>query len=397
MATAGLTPGSRAAFVFGSALALRLALFHLPALSPILASQVEISTPITSFKRLVEGVFLYRSGVPPYDGGVFHQTPLLLGLFYPIIDNPLAVKLLYSLVDLAVGYMLLQITAIKDRDSVYEKKILQYGNKVEEPGMSGLTVASLYLFNPYTLASCLGKSTILFTNAAVIAGIWMGMKRNRTLAIFSITLATYFSFYPAMLIIPVVLMLTRGVGDVQVQKSIAMQCTVLFTLSLGALFLLSYVLVDTWDFFESVYGTILKVSDLTPNLGLFWYFFIEMFDQFRSFFLVVFQFHVFIFAVPISIKLCSEIFKYMRYTFLIVNLFIYATFLAPIFWYLWVYVGSGNANFFYAIGLVYGIGEIILMIDTTYAVSRRDFELQSPPATSDDPDSAGWDREVVQK
>lgn len=47
----------------------------------------------------------------------------------------------------------------------------------------------------------------------------------------------------------------------------------------------------------------LAVSDLTPNLGLFWYFFIEMFDQFRPFFLIVFQIHVFIFAVPISIKL----------------------------------------------------------------------------------------------
>lgn len=47
----------------------------------------------------------------------------------------------------------------------------------------------------------------------------------------------------------------------------------------------------------------LAVSDLTPNFGLFWYFFIEMFDQFRPFFLIVFQIHVFIFAVPISIKL----------------------------------------------------------------------------------------------
>lgn len=47
----------------------------------------------------------------------------------------------------------------------------------------------------------------------------------------------------------------------------------------------------------------LMVSDLTPNLGLFWYFFIEMFDQFRPFFILVFQIHVFIFAAPISIKL----------------------------------------------------------------------------------------------
>jgi len=84
----------------------------------------------------------------------------------------------------------------------------------------------------------------------------------------------------------------------------------------------------------------------------------------------------------------------MRYSFLIVNLFLYSSFLAPIFWYLWVYVGSGNANFFYAIGLVYGIGEIILMIDTTFALLRRDFEAASPP---DAVDGSGWDREVMQK
>ncbi|KAF9348353.1 hypothetical protein BGX26_000229 [Mortierella sp. AD094] len=222
---------------------------------------------------------------------------------------------------------------------------------------------------------------------------------------FSIALATYLSLYPAMLFIPVLLMLAREASDDNQRKTLGTFSVVFMGPS---------------------------VSDLTPNLGLFWYFFIEMFDQFRPFFLVVFQIHVFIFAVPISIKLrkhplfvsflmcavmgtfkgypsvgdaslylgllplSSEIFKYLRYTFLIVNLFLYSSLLAPIFWYLWVYVGSGNANFFYAIGLVYGIGEIILMIDTTFAVSRRDFEALVPPEASDDKKSTGWDREVIQ-
>ncbi|KAF9958696.1 hypothetical protein BGZ65_001239, partial [Modicella reniformis] len=409
---------AKATVVFASALVLRLALFHFPALSNILAGQVEISTPITSFKRLSEGVFLFKNGVPPYDGGVFHQSPLLLGLFYPIIASPFLVKLLYTLSDLAIGYMLLQITGIKDQDTAKEKKIRQYGDKIEDPGMDGLTVATLYLFNPFTIASCLGKSTILYSNLAVVAGIWMGMRRNKSLAMFNIALATYLSLYPAMLAIPVFLMLTRDVNDYSQVKRTVVQCASLFAASLVSLFLLSFVLVDTWDFFGSVYGTILAVSDLTPNLGLFWYFFIEMFDQFRPFFLMVFQIHVVIFAIPISIKLrhhplfasfllctimgafkgypsigdaslylgllplSSEIFKYMRYTFLIVNLFLYSSLLAPIFWYLWIYVGSGNANFFYAIGLVYGIGEIILMIDSTFAAMRRDFEALSPPETS---------------
>ncbi|KAF9912846.1 hypothetical protein EC991_008712 [Linnemannia zychae] len=422
---------NNAAAVFGTAVALRLALFQFPALADLLGARVEISTPVTSFKRLSEGVFLFTNGVPPYDGGVVHQAPLLLGLFYPIITSPLLVNFFYILADLAIGYMLLHITAIKDKDYAKVKKIKQYGGKEEEPGMSGLSVATLYLFNPYTIASCIGRSTILYSNAAVVAAIWMGMKGNKSLAMFSVAAATYLSLYPAMLIIPVILMLTRNINDSELSKRVAVQCSGLFAGSLAALFVLSFVLVNSWDFFGGVYGTILTVSDLTPNLGLCWYFFIEMFDQFRPFFLVVFQIHVFIFAVPVSIKLrkyplfvsfllcaimgtfkgypsvgdaslylgllplSSEIFKYMRYSFLITNLFLYSTLLAPIFWYLWVYVGSGNANFFYAIGLVYGIGEIILMIDSTFAVLRRDFEAQSPPETSGQDVALGWDREAM--
>ncbi|KAG0097102.1 hypothetical protein BGZ93_003434 [Podila epicladia] len=364
--------------VFGAALALRLALFEVPTLANMLGNQVEISTPVTSFKR---------------------------------------------------RYMLLQITHLKDKASK-ESKIQEYGNRLEAPGVTGLTVATLYLFNPYTIVSCIGRSTIIFSNMAVVAGIWMGMKGNRVFAMFSIALAGYLSLYPVMLAIPVMIMLTDSIQDDEAKKRTVLRCSAIFLASLSSIFLLSFVLTNSWDFVGSVYGTILAVSDLTPNLGLFWYFFIEMFDQFRPFFLIVFQIHVFIFAVPISIKLrkyplficfllstvmgtfkgypsvgdaslylgllplCSEIFKYMRYSFLIVNLFLYSSFLAPIFWYLWVYVGSGNANFFYAIGLVYGIGEIILMIDTTFALLRRDFEATSPP---DAADGSGWDREVLQK
>lgn len=72
--------------------------------------------------------------------------------------------------------MLQEITALKDKDNSREKKIRQYGNKEEAPGMDGLTVAMLYLFNPFTIVSCVGKSTLLFSNIATVAGIWMGMK-----------------------------------------------------------------------------------------------------------------------------------------------------------------------------------------------------------------------------
>lgn len=72
--------------------------------------------------------------------------------------------------------MLFQITSLKDKASAKENKIREYGNRLEAPGMTGLTVATLYLFNPYTIVSCIGRSTILFSNLAIVAGIWMGMK-----------------------------------------------------------------------------------------------------------------------------------------------------------------------------------------------------------------------------
>jgi hypothetical protein len=46
-----------------------------------------------------------------------------------------------------------------------------------------------------------------------------------------------------------------------------------------------------------------SVADLTPNVGFSWYFFIEMFDHFRSFFLAVFQLHLVAYVAPVCIKL----------------------------------------------------------------------------------------------
>ena len=48
--------------------------------------------------------------------------------------------------------------------------------------------------------------------------------------------------------------------------------------------------------------TRLKVPDLTPNIGLFWYFFTEMFDHFYLFFTYVFQLNPFIYVIPLALR-----------------------------------------------------------------------------------------------
>lgn len=63
------------ALLFGAAAAVRLLLFTtFPSLPNLLAGRVEVSTPVTGFKRLQEGLFLYTRNVSPYDGGIYHQA-----------------------------------------------------------------------------------------------------------------------------------------------------------------------------------------------------------------------------------------------------------------------------------------------------------------------------------
>lgn len=59
-----------------------------------------------------EGLFLYNHNVWPYDGGVYHQAPLLLPLFSLLPDLkswPIFVNLLYILIDLVSAAALVQI------------------------------------------------------------------------------------------------------------------------------------------------------------------------------------------------------------------------------------------------------------------------------------------------
>ena len=102
----------RKTLLFASAAAIRLILFYaVPSLPKLLVGRVEISTPVTSFKRLQEGVFLYTHNVSPYDGGVFHQAPLLLPLFaiIPFGLFSTATNLLYIILDLLSAHALMNI------------------------------------------------------------------------------------------------------------------------------------------------------------------------------------------------------------------------------------------------------------------------------------------------
>lgn len=117
-------------------------------------------------------------------------------------------------------------------------------------------------------------------------------------------LATTLSLYPIYLT-PAIILISRQADP---KGSFVFQTVKLsgfFATNIGIYLLLSYLTVGSWHFLESTFGTVLFFTDLTPNIGLWWYFFAEMFAFFRPFFTCVFHIYVLIFSLPVTIRLKS--------------------------------------------------------------------------------------------
>jgi GPI-anchor transamidase subunit U len=112
----------------------------------------------------------------------------------------------------------------------------------------------------------------------------------------ALSIASYLSLHPILLLPPLVLLCyDRAARSAQTKPSaasFAVTHTLIVALAVGALLYISYLISGSWQFLSSTYGTKLLLPDLTPNVGLWWYFFIEMFDSFREFFLGVFWLHM---------------------------------------------------------------------------------------------------------
>ncbi|KAH8779420.1 GPI transamidase-like protein component PIG-U [Hyaloscypha finlandica] len=406
----------RKATLFGAAAAVRLLLFtSFPSLPDLLTARVEISTPVTSFKRLQEGLFLYNHNVSPYDGGVYHQAPLLLPLFSLLPSSatyPAFTYLLYIILDLLSANALM---CIAESGEAVSSKLFTSPRK--DKRWSNFAIAAAFLFNPFTIASCIGRPTSVFTTCAILHAISKAVNGNSFTAMFALSFAAYLSMYPILLFPPLALLCYDRRPPLKNSESIysfVIGNAVAVGGLLYSLLHMSSLITGSWEFLSSTYGVQLLLPDLTPNVGLWWYFFIEMFDSFRNFFLGVFWIHLSSYVAGLTIRLRRQplfvltlllgifaifkpypsisdtslflamlplyrhVFPLMRYTFLASSTVLYATLLGPAFYYLWIYAGSGNANFFYAITLVWSLGLSLLTSDALFAVLRDELEVERP-------------------
>ncbi|KAI9807878.1 MAG: hypothetical protein M1825_005184 [Sarcosagium campestre] len=403
--------------LFGAAVAVRLLLFTVfPSLPDLLTARVELSTPVTSFKRLQEGVFLYSRNVSPYDGGIFHQAPLLLPLFalFPRAStSPLATNVLYILVDLLSANALIAIA-----DSGASRSSRLFTSPRQDIKWSSVAVGAAFLLNPFTVATCIARPTSVFTNCATLYAIDKAVSGQYITSMLALSVASYLSLYPALLLPPLLLLCfdrqMKSSNSIVPSKFLIKHSSIAAAATSGLLYLSYLVTGFSWEFIPSTYGVQLLLPDLTPNVGLWWYFFIEMFDSFREFFLGVFWLHLAGYVGGLTVRLRSQplfvittllgifavfqpypsisdtslylsllplyrhVFPLMRYTFLSSSALLYATLLGPAFYYLWIYAGSGNANFFYAITLVWSLALSVLISDSLFAVLRDQWEVERP-------------------
>ncbi|KAH9456727.1 hypothetical protein KEM48_013171 [Puccinia striiformis f. sp. tritici PST-130] len=366
----------------------------------------ELATPVTGWKQLKEGVYLFQGGLDPYDSGVFHQSPLLLHLF-SFIHSPILVALVYGLVDCYSAWILLRlfrskwprntgpVNSVKLKDDQW---MLSPAYQIHD-----WHLILFYLFSPLNVLTSLSKSTVVFNNLAVLLALDGALQNRMAFSMFSLSIGTHLSVYPVLLVPSCIGIILDRRGSASIASTI--------TKSLG-FYVGHFLSLGLFTPFSVLFTQLDVNKYLRPNVGLHWYFSIEMFDHFRLFFNVVFQIHLLIYILPMMIKfknekvfgflvmtgiistfksypsigdtsfsntllllLYPELISYLRHPLLTISLYFYGLCLLPAFHHLWMNLGSGNANFYYASTLVWAVANGLFWIDAISAILKRNFQI----------------------
>ncbi|CDW98839.1 hypothetical protein, partial [Sporisorium scitamineum] len=411
----------------------------------------------------------------PYSAGTIHHSPLLLPALNYALErlhsqaDQLPVAIIWTAADIVTGWLLFRICHAREA-ALWARQTHVFAWDQSR----AIKVLAMFLFNPYTITTCIARSSISLEMVALLAAIHSAMSGSATLLAVWWVASSLVSLYPVLLFPMLIQLCRRRAGELVYEREIArigkvtssndtkaqrqlgflvdrvrsakrfavVKCVVLMPVALaGGLWIsraialspgnpsiaavllnlpniLQIPLEQGWAWTEQVYGSVVFATDLTPNLGLWWYFFMEIFDHFRDFFLLTFNVHLASYVLPFAIKyrqdplfgitlmtgviavfksyptlgdhavflallsLHSQIFEYLRYPLVSALTYAYCTCLSPAFHHLWLNAGSANANFFYAITLVWALGGGMLVLDAMWAWGRERWERERTPIRS---------------
>ncbi|KAG1861568.1 PIG-U-domain-containing protein [Suillus subalutaceus] len=368
-------------------LRLLLAVLPLPGQN-LLKHDHQLSSPLTSYLRLNEGLWLLDNNIDPYIGGAFHHSPLLLSLFSTI----------WGLGRFSAYW--------RARQGLSSQK----GTRSDVENL----IVSVYLLNPYLLLPSLALSTSTFENALTLLALMFASEGKVSSALLAIAFAVHLTPSSILLLLPILMVLLSSPvshlasprpfhGSLKRIPFLFGEFTLYWLVLVGAA---CTIAGGSWNWVRASWGASLTLPDLTPNPGLWWYFFTEMFDHFRPFFLMVFSVHLVIYILPICIKfqhdplyaafllvgvlgtfkayltladpglflsmisIFPEVHGYLRHPIITTLLHLHAALLLPLQHVLWVSEGRGNANFYYAASLVMGMANGAGLVDACWAGMR---------------------------
>lgn len=130
----------------------------------------------------------------------------------------------------------------------------------------------VYLFNPFTITSCIVQSTVLVHNFFLLLWFLCLVHDQTIVAFFFLAIHTNLSIYSGSLIVASIFFLYRNVSPKKTSlAAFAFKKTLIFLVQVVLVFMFNLWLEDfNLRFVKCTYLFILEVPDLVPNLGLFW-------------------------------------------------------------------------------------------------------------------------------
>lgn len=185
-----------------------------------------------------EGAYWLEAGQSPYaeDARIVYQPPMLLFMHSALraLPSPAGFAGCWSFAMLSLADMLGAVALRKLASPALDSALA-----TARPGR-GDAVAAVYLFNPQVLAACVAGSTSGYSNAATLLSLSLAVRGECSrapslvllsslilqptlipvsfagrpaLAATTLAVATYLSVYPAMLLLPIVLIVSQPRGS----------------------------------------------------------------------------------------------------------------------------------------------------------------------------------------
>eukprot|EP00127_Corallochytrium_limacisporum_P002517 Clim_evm74s128 gene=Clim_evmTU74s128 len=379
----------------------------------------EVITPLNDIDGLLEGVWLKSNGLKVYGGSVVRQPPTVLYAFESMAIQLDDLSQAWILADVACGLVLglvaqqfLQLGWLRDQQSKKDARLHKHCPDevlISAPDVRYI-VSGLYMLNPYTIAACSALSLSVWTNLFIALSMFFAVYSQPVLAGGVLAVAAHMDIHNVLLLAPLVI----ACGTYTAKSSIGFAaCVGSFVIGLYTLLVMSSDIVQGWSFVDPVYGNSLQYEDPRPNTGLWWYVTIEVFALYRPFFIRTFQLMACVHVIPLCVRFQEDpmfamtvllganallkpyvsvsdaalylplvamhphVLRYCSTLFIGLAAVVFASLLAPIMWYIWIFSGSGNANFYYAITLLYNLGHVVILGDLARSFLRREYDLRN--------------------